>query len=139
LRRVGKDCLVSFDASSYSVPARRVRAGQRVQLHIQPDPVARDRVSIHALTVDGGGLLASHPRASRRGSWVIDPAHWDGLPDGHTRASVVEAVEPPQLRPHVALEPLSVLLTRHHADLRVATRPLADYARLAASHPEETR
>ena len=37
------------------------------------------------------------------------------------------------------LEPLSALLTRRHADLRVAARPLADYARLAASHPEETR
>jgi hypothetical protein len=23
--------------------------------------------------------------AGRRGTWVIDQAHWDGLPDGHTR------------------------------------------------------
>lgn len=30
LRRVGKDCLVSFEASCYSVPARQIRAGQRV-------------------------------------------------------------------------------------------------------------
>jgi transposase len=137
LRRVGKDCLVSFEASSYSVPARQVRAGQRVQLHIQPDPVAGDRVSIHALTVDGGGLLASHLRANRRGCWVVDPAHWDGLPDGHSRASVVEAVEPPQVRPHAGLEPLLAVLTRHHADLKVATRPLADYVTLAASSKED--
>jgi hypothetical protein len=34
LRRVGKDCLVAFQASLYSVPARLVRPGQRVQLHI---------------------------------------------------------------------------------------------------------
>jgi hypothetical protein len=27
LRRVGKDCLVSFEASRYSVPAKRVRSG----------------------------------------------------------------------------------------------------------------
>jgi hypothetical protein len=67
---------------------------------------------------------------------VIDPAHWDGLPDGHTRASVVEAVEPPQ-RPHAALEPLSALLTRHHADLKVATRPLVDYVTLAAASKED--
>src|SRR3954466_12920529 len=33
LRRVGKDCPVSFEASFYSVPARQIRAGQRVQLH----------------------------------------------------------------------------------------------------------
>ena len=52
LRRVGKDCLISFEASCYSVPARLVRPGQRVQLQIHPDP-AGDRVSIHALGVDG--------------------------------------------------------------------------------------
>ena len=32
LRRVGKDALVSFEANCYSVPARHIRAGQRVQL-----------------------------------------------------------------------------------------------------------
>ncbi len=30
LRRVGKDCLVSFGASLYPVPAKAIRAGQRV-------------------------------------------------------------------------------------------------------------
>jgi hypothetical protein len=50
--------------------------------------------------------------------------------------TAVEADQP--TRPGL-LEPLSALLTRRHADLRVAARPLADYARLAASHPEETR
>ncbi|MGH3340515.1 MAG: IS21 family transposase, partial [Propionibacteriaceae bacterium] len=86
LRRVGKDCLISFEASCYSVPARLVRPGQRVQLQIHPDPDG-DQVSIHALGVDGGGWLATHPRAARRGTWVIDQAHWDGLPDGHSRAT----------------------------------------------------
>ena len=38
LRRVGKDCLVSFEASCYSVPARQIRPGQRVQLQVHPDP-----------------------------------------------------------------------------------------------------
>jgi hypothetical protein len=25
-------------------------------------------------------LLATHPRATRRGSWQVDQTHWDGLP-----------------------------------------------------------
>jgi transposase len=135
LRRVGKDCLVCFEASCYSVPARLIRPGQRVQLQISPDP-AGDQVSIHALTADGGGWLASHPRATRRGEWVIDRSHWGGLPDGHTRATTntAEAAEP--ARPGL-LEPLSALLTRRHANLRVAARPLADYAQ--AANPEENR
>jgi transposase len=137
LRRVGKDCLISFEASCYSVPARLVRPGQRVQLQIHPDP-AGDRVAIHALAADGGGWLASHPRAARRGEWIVDRSHWDGLPDGHTRATTT-AVEADQPTRPPLLEPLSALLTRRRADLRVAARPLADYARLAASHPEETR
>ena len=137
LRRVGKDCLVSLEASFYSVPARQVEPGQRVQLQIHPDSASGDRVSIHALAVDGGGWLATHNRATRRGSWVIDPAHWDGLPDGHTRATIIEPPGPRQSAPIAALEPLSSLLARRHADLRVAARPLSHYADLATS--KETR
>jgi hypothetical protein len=79
LRRVGKDCLVSFEASLYSVPARRVRPGQRVELRVSPDTV-----TVHALEHDraGSSLLAAHPRAGARGSWVVDASHWDGLPEG---------------------------------------------------------
>jgi transposase len=131
LRRVGKDCLVSFEASCYSVPARCIRPGQRVQLQIQPDPVAGDRVSIHTLAVDGGGWLATHPRATRRGEWVIDPTHWAGLPDGHTRATTVESVAPVNPGRPGQLEPLSALLARRHADLTVAARPLTHYAHVA--------
>ena len=133
LRRVGKDCLISFEASCYSVPARLVRPGQRVQLQIHPDPDG-DRVSIHAL--GGGGWLATHPRATRRGTWVIDQAHRDGLPDGHTRAATTTATPPPAISiGSAALEPLSALLVRRHADLTVAARPLTDYANLA--NPKE--
>ena len=57
LRRVGKDCLVSFEASLYSVPAKLVRAGQRVEVR----PTATE-VTIRAQDVDGGHL-ACHPRA----------------------------------------------------------------------------
>src|SRR5215211_6270953 len=70
LRRIGKDALVWFEASLYSVPARRVRPGQRVELRVTPDAVA-----IHALSSDAtaGALLATHPRAGTRGSWVVGP------------------------------------------------------------------
>jgi Mu transposase-like protein len=81
LRRVGKDCLVWFEASLYSVPARQVRPFQTVQVR-----AAAGQVAIYALPGDGGGLLAVHARAPQRGSYVVEEAHWDGLPDGHTRA-----------------------------------------------------
>ncbi|MFI7640615.1 Mu transposase domain-containing protein [Nonomuraea sp. NPDC049400] len=44
LRRVGKDCLVSFEGSLYSVPARRVRAGQRVELRVTGSEVTPRQV-----------------------------------------------------------------------------------------------
>lgn len=130
LRRVGKDALVSFEASFYSVPARQVRAGQRVQLAVDGDVV-----TIRAVGADGAGWLATHPRAAERGSWVVDPAHWDGLPDGHTRAVVVEPTSqlppPPAAADGAELESLSSLLARRHAEVTVVARPLADYARAA--------
>jgi len=129
LRRVGKDALVSFEASFYSVPARGIRPGQRVQLQVDGDAV-----TIHALPgdtdVDGGAWLATHPRARQRGSWVVDQSHWDGLPDGHTRAVCVEPATQPLSSPastNDGLEPLSVLLARRYADISVAARPLTDY------------
>ncbi len=131
LRRVGKDCLVSFEASFYSVPAHAIRAGQRVQLQVDGEVV-----TIRALGTEGGGWLATHPRARERGSWVVDPAHWDGLPDGHTRAVVVESTAPPlppAPRTGIELEPLSSLLARRHADIEVAARPLTDYDTAAGS------
>ena len=39
-RRVGKDALVSFAASHYSVPWRKVRPGSRVELRVTPAEVA---------------------------------------------------------------------------------------------------
>jgi hypothetical protein len=76
--------------------------------------------------------LASHHRATRRGEWVIDPAHWHGLSDGRTRAVTVEPSEPSPTPQGGPSEPLSALLTRRHADLQVAARPLADYAHAAS-------
>jgi len=98
LRRVGKDCLVAFEASLYSVPARRVRAGQRVEVRASPDTI-----TLHALPGTTAGtakdttLLAAHARSAVRGTWVVDPTHWDGLPDGHTRSTTID---PPRRAGH---------------------------------------
>src|SRR6266508_4633882 len=73
-RRVGKDALISFEASHYSVPWRRVRPGARVELRVTPTEVA-----IWSLG-PSQQLLATHPRALQRGGWVVDETHWDGLP-----------------------------------------------------------
>src|SRR5919198_877495 len=111
LRRVGKDALISFEASFYSVPARPVRAGQRVQLAVDGEVV-----TIRAVGADGAGWLATHPRAAERGSWVVDPTHWDGLPDGHTRAVVIDSTSPPEGvndRSASQPNPLAALLAVH--------------------------
>ena len=137
LRRVGRDCLISFAGSHYSVPARAAdgraaRAGQRVELR-----VSADTVTIHRLGIDGEPIvLAAHPRATGRGSLIVDPAHWDGLPDGHTRAVTLDPVtsEPPA-SPATAssttgaqADPLAALLTsRPAAATAVAARPLLAY------------
>ena len=73
LRSVGKDCLVSFEASLYSVPWRSVRRRMRVELRVTGVEVA-----IWSLGT-APELLARHPRARARGTWVVDEAHWDGL------------------------------------------------------------
>jgi hypothetical protein len=126
--------MVSFEASFYSVPARRVRAGQRVELR-----VSADLVVIHALptATSVGELLAVHPRAAVRGSWAIDPTHWDGLPDGHTRATTLDPLHPPPTPAPAAGEPspLAALLAGNPAAATpVARRPLSTYqaAALAA-------
>jgi hypothetical protein len=75
IRRVGKDALISFAASHYSVPWRKVRPGARVELRVTPTEVA-----IWSLG-PGQELLATHPRALHRGGWVVDQTHWDGLPN----------------------------------------------------------
>jgi hypothetical protein len=74
-RRVGKDALISFAASHYSVPWRRVRPGGRVELRVTPAEVA---IWSLGRTQE---LLAIHPRAASRGGWVVDQAHWEGLAD----------------------------------------------------------
>jgi hypothetical protein len=72
IRRVAKDCLVSSAASYSSVPWRQVRPGIRVELRVTPAEVA-----IWSLG-PSQELLATHPRATRRGIWQVDQNHWTG-------------------------------------------------------------
>jgi hypothetical protein len=128
LRTVGKDCLISFDGSLYSVPARRIRARQQVQVRVTGTEVI---ILDPAALTGAEALLAIHPRASARGSWVIDPAHWDGLPDGHTRAVATDSGSPEVAKiASSKLEPsaLAALLNRSAAaQVPVGRRPLAAY------------
>jgi hypothetical protein len=145
LRVVGKDCLVSFEGSLYSVPARRVVARQQVELRVTGTEVA---ICDPAAVTAADALLAVHPRAAVRGSWVVDPAHWDGLPDGHTRAVTTtdpaptpaaaadgtdatdptDPTDPTGQAGQGGPDPMDMLLGRSAAaQIPVARRPLADY------------
>ena len=136
LRHVGKDCLVAYDANLYSVPARRVRHRQLVEVRATAATIA-----IHATIPDQHGetLLATHPRAVGRGARVVDPAHWDGLPDGHTRATTTGDTPPPRTRPAPGAGPLQALLNRAAAaQVVVDRRPLSVYDQIAGTSPFTT-
>jgi hypothetical protein len=134
LRHVGKDCLVAYDANLYSVPARRVRHRQLVEIR-----ATAATITIHATVPDQHGitLLASHPRAVGRGARVVDPAHWDGLPDGHTRAVTTGDAPTQRSRPAAGTGgPLQALLNRAAAaQVTVDRRPLSVYDQLAGTRP----
>ncbi len=92
LRYVGKDCLVAFDANLYSVPARKVRPRQLVEVRAM-----KSQIILHSTVPDANGdtLLAIHPRAVGRGACVVDEKHWDGLPDsGASRSAPASAPRP---------------------------------------------
>ncbi len=120
LRSVGKDCLVSFEASVYSVPWRSVAKRMKVELRVTADTVA--------IWTPGAEptLLATHDRARTRGSWMVDPAHWDGLPDGRTRTSADDLVAP--IRDEAELMASRSAL----AAVPVARRDLGTYDRIGA-------
>jgi hypothetical protein len=78
LRSVGKDCLVSFETSVYSVPWRAVRRRMTVELRVT-------RTEVEIWSTGAAPLrLAAHARSQVRKAWVVDPAHWDGLPAAPT-------------------------------------------------------
>jgi transposase len=140
LRHVGKDCLVAFDGNLYSVPARRVRHRQLVEVR-----ATAATITIHATTpdTDGSTVLATHPRAVGRGARIADPAHWDGLPDGHTRAVTTGDPDAPiplrRPKPPAAAGPLQTLLHRAAAaQVTVHARPLSVYDQVTGTQPFTT-
>jgi transposase len=125
-RRVAKDCLISFQASCYSVPWRAVRPGIRVELRVTPAEVA-----IWSLGRQPR-LLATHPRAAYRGAWQVDQTHWDGHPGsveprppctGDCELAPEPAPEPGQL----TLGELAGWAQTPAARIPVARRRLATY------------
>jgi transposase len=143
LRHVGKDCLVAYAGNLYSVPARRVRHRQLVEVR-----ATAATITIHATVAgpDGGTLLATHQRAVGRGARIVDEAHWDGLPDGHTRAVTsgdpAEPQPPARRRPSHdgSRGPLQALLTRAAAaQVTVEARPLSVYEQIAQASPFTNR
>ncbi len=117
LRSVAKDCLVSFEASLYSLPASAIRRPMKVELRVTSDTVA-----IHRL--ESAELLAAHPRARVRGTWVVDEAHWAGLPDG-TRELRLES--PLELVAPRYDEPALIATRSRHVGVVVAKRQLSFY------------
>jgi hypothetical protein len=140
LRRVGRDALISFAGSSYSVAARAAdgrvtRAGQRVEVR-----VGVEHLEIWRLPVDSPDrapmLLARHPLAPIRGQMIVDAAHWAELPDGHTRSTTLDTAAAEPVPAQQGLDQAmstSMVFGQSQAALEVtvARRPLAYYDRLA--------
>jgi len=120
LRTVGKDCLVSFEASLYSVPWRRVRRRMRVEVRVAPGEVA-----LWSLGAEPE-LLAVHPRARQKGSWVVDEVHWEGLAALHDAADAAALVRP------VESDAELMASRSRKAQVAVARRDLATYDRVGA-------
>jgi transposase len=75
-RQVGRDCLVSYQCNSYSVPA--AYAQQTVMVKETED---RCVVMVSA----EGEVLAEHRLLRGHYQWSMDPAHYAGLPEGAPR------------------------------------------------------
>ncbi|WP_457784807.1 IS21 family transposase [Streptomyces mirabilis] len=139
LRHVGKDCLVAFDANLYSVPARKIRPRQLVEVR-----ATKSQVTLHSTIADGNGqtLLAVHRRAVGRGARIVDEAHWDGLPTGAGRRVTTgdDLPSPHRGQPLGAADgPLQALLNRAAAaHVEVGRRPLSVYDELTGTRPFTT-
>ncbi|MFG2760936.1 IS21 family transposase [Streptomyces wuyuanensis] len=140
LRYVGKDCLVAFDANLYSVPARKVRPRQLVEVR-----ATKSQITLHSTVPDANGdtLLATHSRAVGRGACVVDEKHWDGLPDGRNRRTTTGDVPPRPRHQHPLGEEtagsLMALLNRAAAvRVEVGRRPPSVYDELTGTRPFTT-
>ncbi|WP_455680859.1 IS21 family transposase [Streptomyces celluloflavus] len=140
LRHVGKDCLVAFDANLYSVPARKVRPRQLVEIR-----ATKSQITLHATVADASGqtLLAVHPRAVGRGARIVDETHWDGLPTGAgRRVTTGDTLPAPRRSQPLGAQsgPLQSLLNRAAAaaSVEVGRRPLSVYDELTGTRPFTT-
>ncbi|GAB3009925.1 IS21 family transposase [Streptomyces pseudoechinosporeus] len=139
LRPVGKDCLVAFDGNLYSVPARKVRPRQLVEIR-----ATKSQVMLHSTVPDASGetLLSAHPRAVGRGAVVKEDEHWDGLPTGKNRRTTTgDAPPPPRLESPAGgqVGSLQALLNRSAAtQIEVGRRPLSVYDELTGTRPFTT-
>ena len=97
VRKVAADCLISFEASRYSVPWRYVRQLVDVQ-------VAEERVKIY----HQGALIADHARATKPNQVVLQRSHYGdlGKPRNHSRTLLPK--NPPQSAPEVEIRSLDV-------------------------------
>ncbi|MER5214329.1 integrase core domain protein [Streptomyces sp. NPDC002838] len=138
LRPVGKDCLVAFGGNLYSVPARKVRPRQLVEIR-----ATKAQVMLHSTVPDASGetLLSTHPRAVGRGVRVVEETHWDGLPTGKNRRTTTGEVTPLHREPSAGghVGPLQALLNRAAATrVEVGRRPLSVYDELTGTRPFTT-
>jgi len=139
LRPVGKDCLVAFGGNLYSVPARKVRPRQPVEIR-----ATKSQVALHSTVPDNSGetLLAIHCRAFGRGVRVVDETHWNGLPTGKGRRTTTGDVpaQPRRERPGDGeAGSLQALLNRAAATrVEVGRRPLSVYDELTGTRPFTT-
>ncbi|WP_434099013.1 Mu transposase domain-containing protein [Streptomyces xantholiticus] len=139
LRPVGKDCLVAFGGNLYSVPARRVRPRQLVEIR-----ATKSQIMLHSTAADANGetLLATHPRAIGRGVRVVEETHWDGFPTGKGRRTTTGDVPQPRRERPLGEEagPLQALVNRAAATrIQVGRRPLSVYDELTGTRPFTTR
>ncbi len=136
LRPVGKDCLVAFDGNLYSVPARKVRPRQLVEIR-----ATKSQVMLHATVPDASreALLSTHARAVGRGAIVKADEHWDGLPTGKNRRTTTGDGPPPPRREPTSVGQvgsLQALLNRSAAtQIEVSRRPLSVYDELTGTRP----
>ena len=121
LRRVAKDCLISFEGSLYSLPWREVRRPMRVEVR-----VTSDQVHLHRVGGDNA-LLAAHARSRVKGAWVVDESHWAGLPDGRDVATSSGLVVTPRE------EPALMASRSRNAGVLVHHRDLSFYDRVGAA------
>jgi transposase len=123
-RQVSRDCLVSYGGSRYSVPHRHVGAQVWVRA------VLGARLEVYSAP---GECVATHALAAAKGSLILDPAHYAGLPQRSpaTKASATAAflARFPDQQPF-----LDGALAAHPTGPALLVRAVLE---LAASYPDD--